>query len=81
MKQKINKKKTKKIKEKNQKLKKSRKKTRKKNQKLKKREKESFLVVLDKMCVFFLYPIPDSQQRVKRGSCRRLILSGLLFSF
>ena len=35
-------------------------------------------VVLDKMCVFYLYPIPDSQQCVKRGSCRRLILSRLL---
>ena len=35
------------------------------------------------MCVFCLYPIPDSQQCVKRGSCRRLILSGLpcLFLF
>ena len=33
------------------------------------------------MCVFFLYPIPDSQQCVKRGSCRRLILSGLLCLF
>ena len=42
-----------------------------------------FLVVLDKICVFCLYPIPDSQQYVKRGSCRRLILSALLclFSF
>ena len=35
------------------------------------------------MCVFCLYPIPDFQQCVKRGSCRRLILSGLpcLFLF
>ena len=42
-----------------------------------------FSVVLDKICVFCLYPIPDSQQYVKRDSCRRLILSGLLclFSF
>ena len=46
-----------------------------------KKKKKS--VVLDKMCVFCLYPIPDSQQCVKRGSCRRLILSGLpcLFLF
>ena len=40
-----------------------------------------FLVVLDKICVFCLYHIPDSQQYVKRGSCRRLILSGLLCLF
>ena len=33
------------------------------------------------MCIFYLYPIPDSQQCVKRGSCRRLILSGLLCFF
>ena len=58
-----------------------------KNQKLKneekKRKKKLFSVVLDKICVFCLYPIPDSQQYVKRGSCRRSILSGLLclFSF
>ena len=58
-----------------------------KNQKMEKKEKfkkkKLFLVVLDKICVFCLYPIPDSQQYVKRGSCRRLILSGLLclFSF
>ena len=38
-------------------------------------------VTLDKMCVFCLYPIPDSQQCVKRGSCRRLILSGLPYLF
>ena len=30
---------------------------------------------------FGLYPIPDSQQYVKRGSCRHLILSGLLCLF
>ena len=49
----------------------------------KKRKKNLFSVVLDKICVFCLYPIPDSQQYVKRGSCRRLILSGLprLFLF
>ena len=48
--------------------------------KSKKKRKESlFFVVLDKMCVFYLYPIPDSQQRVKRGRCRRPILSGLLW--
>ena len=54
----------------------------KKNQK-KKKEKNLFSVVMDKICVFCLYPITDSQQYVKRGSCRRLILSGLLclFSF
>ena len=68
------------------------KKERKKKEKFKKKERKSkkqkkkkslFSVVLDKMCVFCLYPIPDSQQRVKRDSCRRLILSRLLclFSF
>ena len=41
-------------------------------------QKNLFSVVLDKICVFCLYPIPDSQQYVKRGSCRRPILSGLL---
>ena len=42
-----------------------------------------FSVVLDKIYVFYLYPIPDSQQYVKTGNCRRPILSGLLclFSF
>ena len=40
-----------------------------------KKEKSLFSVVLDKMCVFCLYPILDSQQYVKRGSCRHLILS------
>ena len=38
-------------------------------------------VVLDKMYVFCLYPIPDSQQYVKRSSCRRLILSRLPYLF
>ena len=33
------------------------------------------------MCVFYLYPILDSQQCVKRDSCRRLILSRLLCLF
>ena len=49
----------------------------------KKIQKKKKSVVLDKICVFCLYPIPDSQQCVKRGSCRRLILSGLprLFLF
>ena len=50
----------------------------------KSKKKKNFLsVVVDKIYVFCLYPIPDSQQYVKRGSCRRLILSGLLclFSF
>ena len=42
-----------------------------------KKKYSSFPVVLDKMCVFCLYPIPDFQQYVKRGSCRRPILSGL----
>ena len=74
-----NKKKIKKIeKEKNQKNGKG-----KKSKKLKKskreKEKRLFAVVSDKMCVFCLYPILDSQQCVKRGSCRRPILSGLLF--
>ena len=53
----------------------------KKSKKIEKRKKEKknlFSVVLDKMCVFCLYPVPDSQQCVKRGSCRRPILSGLL---
>ena len=40
-----------------------------------------FSVILDKICVFCLYPIPDSQQYIKRGSCRRPILSGLLRLF
>ena len=40
-----------------------------------------FSVVLDKICVSCLYPIPDSQQYVKRGSWRRPILSGLLCYF
>ena len=54
-----------------------------KSKKLKKEKKEKglFSVVLDKMCVFCLYPIPDSQQCIKRGSCRRPILFGLLVSF
>ena len=49
----------------------------------KKGKKNLLSMVLDKICVFCLYPIPDSQQYVKRGSCRRPILSGLLclFSF
>ena len=48
-----------------------------------KKKKNLFSVVLDKICVLCLYPIPDSQQYVKRGSCRRPILSGLrsIFSF
>ena len=46
-----------------------------------KKKKNLFSVILDKICVFCLYPIPDSQQYVKRGSCRRPILSGLLVSF
>ena len=46
-----------------------------------KKEKSLFAVVLDKMCVFCLYPILDSQQCVKRGSCRRPILSGPFVSF
>ena len=54
------------------------KKKKKKNQE-KKKKKNLFSVILDKICVFCLYPIPDSQQYVKRGSCRRQILSGLLF--
>ena len=81
------KKKKKKIQKKTRKFKKKSKKI--KNQKeenpkrSKKKRKNLFSVVLDKICVFCLYPIPDSQQYVKRGSCRRPILSGLLclFSF
>ena len=69
-------KKSKKIeKEKVQKIEKNQKKE---NQK---KKKNLFSVVLDKICVFCLYPIPDSQQYVKRGSCRRPILSGLLCLF
>ena len=56
-------------------------KVQKKNPKEKKSKKNLFSVVLDKICVFCLYPIPDSQQCVKRGSCRRQILSGLLCLF
>ena len=51
-----------------------------KNQK-KKGKNSSFPVVLDKMCVFCLYHIPDYQQYIKRGSCWRPILSGLFCSF
>ena len=70
------------IKKKYKKRKKS-KKEKKESKKEKKEKRNLFLVVLDKICVFCLYPIPDSQQYVKRGSCRRLILSELLclFSF
>ena len=38
-----------------------------------------FSVVLDKMCIFCLYPILDSQQCIKRGSCKRSILSRVRF--
>ena len=55
----------------------------KKEEERKKKKKNLFSVVLDKICVFCLYPILDSQQYIKRGSCRRPILFGLLclFSF
>ena len=60
-------------------------KTQKKIQKIekgKKREKKKKKsLFLDRMCVFCLYPILDSQQCVKRGSGRCLILSGPLCSF
>ena len=56
----------------------NKKKTKNSNQKTK---RIYFLVILDKICVFCFYPIPDSQQCVKRGNCRRPILSGLLFHF
>ena len=87
--QKIEKEKTKKknkkgkIQKKNQK-KRGEKYVEKENLKKKKEKKKNlFSVVLDKIFVFCLYHIPDSQQYVKRGSCRRPILSGLLclFSF
>ena len=55
-----------------------------KNEKItpkKKRKRVCFPVVLYKMCIFCLFPIPDSQQCVKRGSCRCPILSGVLVSF
>ena len=51
-----------------------------KNQKNRKR-KEFVFSSPGQMCVFYLYPILNSQQCVKRGSCRRPILSGLLFVF
>ena len=69
-------KKIEKEKSKKQKKEKSKKKI-KKNQK----KKNLFSVILDKICVFCLYPIPDPQQYVKRGSCKRLILSELLWLF
>ena len=47
----------------------------KENEKKEKKKKILFSVVLDKMCVFCLYFIPDSQQYVKKGNCRHLILS------
>ena len=51
-----------------------------KGEKKNQRKKKSLSsVILDKMRVFCLYPIPDSQQCLKRGSCRHPILSGLLF--
>ena len=50
--------------EKNQKSKKGKSKKIKKG----KRKKNLFSVVLDKICVFCLYPIPDSQQYVKRAA-------------
>ena len=59
----------------------NRKKIKKKKSKVEKKKKSLFLVVLDKMCVFCLYPILDSQQCVKKDSCRRPILFGLLISF
>ena len=52
-------------------------KTKKKKEKNQKRKEGLFFVVLDKMCIFCLYPILDSQQYVTRGSCRCPILSGL----
>ena len=48
---------------------------------MKKEKKSLFTLVLDKMCVFCLYPIPDYQQYVKRGNCRRPILFGVFCSF
>ena len=33
------------------------------------------------MCVYGFYPIPNSQQHIKKGSCRHPILFGLLFHF
>ena len=71
-----------KIQKKIQKIRKKEKKKKAKSKKIRKRkEKKLFPVVLDKICVFCLYPIPYSQQYVKRGSCRRPILSGLLCLF
>ena len=63
------------------KIQKNRKTQNKKKKKKKNKNKKLFSVVLDKICVFHLYPILDSQQYVKRGSCRRPILSGLLVYF
>ena len=52
-----------------------------KKEEKRKRKKNLFPIVLDKICVCCLYPIPDSQQYVKRGNCRRQFLSGLLCFF
>ena len=59
-------------------------KSKKKSKKKIKKEKEKeffFSVILDKMCIFCLYPIPDSQQCVKRGSCRHPFCPGYYFIF
>ena len=75
------------VKEKISNKKRRKKKTPKKGKKSKEKTKEEkkkknlFSVVLDRICVLCLYPILDSQQCVKRGSCRRPILSGLFVSF
>ena len=62
--------------------KKSKIKNQKNQKKIKKGKRVCFSVDPKKMCVFCLYPILDSQQRVKRGSCRCPILSELLcFNF
>ena len=57
--------------EKNRKRKNPKKSKKEKSKRLIKEEKKKknlFSVVLDKICVFCLYPILDSQQYVKRGS-------------
>ena len=80
---KIEKKNQKKENPKNQKKKKEKENSKKIEKRRSKKKRNLFSVVLDKICVLCLYPIPDSQQYVKRDSCRRPILSGLLclFSF
>ena len=68
-----------KSKKKIEKKKSKKKEKRKKSRKEEKKKKEFAFSSPEQNMRFCLYPIPDSQQYVKRGSCRRQILSGLLF--